>query len=185
MTHLGAVKLVLASTTRASRWHLDAGMCGPQQRAAAADEPGDMNYIRRHAGSMRDAGLSNATARLFSNPAGDYGSMVNERVGAGNWESGEELGDTWASRNAYSYGRCPARIPTLLDAQHARRCDRLRPYPCSNCLGLRSGYKEFRAWEMLHAHATSQIDGVFAPLQSRSFVHRCGTTTQCLSMRSA
>jgi len=31
--------------------------------------------------------------------------MVNERVGAGNWESGEELGDTWVSRNAFSYGR--------------------------------------------------------------------------------
>lgn len=31
--------------------------------------------------------------------------MVNERVGSGNWESGNELGDTWVSRNAYSYGR--------------------------------------------------------------------------------
>ena len=31
--------------------------------------------------------------------------MVNERVGAGNWESGDELGDTWVSRNAFSYGR--------------------------------------------------------------------------------
>ena len=76
------------------------------QRAAAADEPEDMNFVRRHAAAMRGAGItSNATARLFSNPAGDYGSMVNERVGAGNWDSGEELGDTWASRNAYSYGR--------------------------------------------------------------------------------
>jgi magnesium chelatase subunit H len=46
-----------------------------------------------------------ASARLFSNPAGDYGSMVNERVGAGNWDSGAELGDTWAARNAFSYGR--------------------------------------------------------------------------------
>lgn len=27
-------------------------------------------------------GYDNAAARLFSNPAGDYGSMVNERVGA-------------------------------------------------------------------------------------------------------
>jgi cobalamin biosynthesis Mg chelatase CobN len=36
--------------------------------------------------------------------AGDYGSMVNERVGAGNWESSTELGDTWAARNAFSYG---------------------------------------------------------------------------------
>ena len=32
--------------------------------------------------------------------------MVNERVGASDWESGDELGDTWASRNAFSYGRC-------------------------------------------------------------------------------
>lgn len=30
--------------------------------------------------------------------------MVNERVGAGNWESSTELGDTWAARNAFSYG---------------------------------------------------------------------------------
>lgn len=49
--------------------------------------------------------MSNSAARLFSNPAGDYGSMVNERVGASNWEDGKELGDTWASRNAFSYGR--------------------------------------------------------------------------------
>ena len=56
--------------------------------------------------SMKGTGLENPAARLFSNPAGDYGSMVNERVGAGNWDSGQELGDTWASRNAFSYGRC-------------------------------------------------------------------------------
>lgn len=29
------------------------------------------------------------------------GSMVNERVGAGNWENGDELADTWVSRNAF------------------------------------------------------------------------------------
>ncbi len=33
--------------------------------------------------------------------AGDYGSMVNERVGASNWEDGDELGNTWVSRNAF------------------------------------------------------------------------------------
>ena len=36
---------------------------------------------------------------------------MNERVGAGNWESGQELGDTWASRNAFSYGRCSPLSP--------------------------------------------------------------------------
>ena len=51
------------------------------------------------------AGLENTGARLFSNPAGDYGSMVNERVGASDWDSGAELGSTWESRNSFSYGR--------------------------------------------------------------------------------
>jgi magnesium chelatase subunit H len=42
---------------------------------------------------------------LFSNPAGDFGSLVNDQVVDGNWESGDELGNSWASRNAFSYGR--------------------------------------------------------------------------------
>ena len=170
------------------------------QRAAAADEPPELNFVRKHAQAMQAQvrsrarqrrrlslatlhglqrrvrravilplnvmstppstrawvqGLTNPAARLFSNPAGDYGSMVNERVsraccarlharlagshapagaapcslasrtpqtsvsatalppprwmhpqvGAGNWEGGDELGTTWASRNAFSYGR--------------------------------------------------------------------------------
>ncbi len=61
---------------------------------------------RKHSSAMTDQGLANSSARLFSNPAGDYGSMVNERVGSSQWENGSELGDTWASRNAFSYGRC-------------------------------------------------------------------------------
>ena len=52
-------------------------------RAAAADEPPEQNYVRKHSRVMTAQGLANSTARLFSNPAGDYGSMVNERVGAG------------------------------------------------------------------------------------------------------
>ena len=63
---------------------------------------------------MSEQGLGNSSARLFSNPAGDYGSMVNERVGSSQWENGSELGDTWASRNAFSYGRsvcCPFSYP--------------------------------------------------------------------------
>ncbi|KAK9800208.1 hypothetical protein WJX73_009512, partial [Symbiochloris irregularis] len=66
------------------------------QRAAMADEPPELNFVRKHASSMESEGLANPGARLFSNPAGDYGSMVNERVGASDWESGDELGSTWA-----------------------------------------------------------------------------------------
>lgn len=64
-----------------------------------------MGWSRKHTQGMAKEGISNGAARLFSNPAGDYGSMVNERVGASSWENGEELGDTWASRNSFSYGR--------------------------------------------------------------------------------
>ena len=60
---------------------------------------------------MRADGLENASARLFSNPPGDYGSMVNERVGTSEWEDGRELGDTWASRNAFSYGKAASAAP--------------------------------------------------------------------------
>ncbi|QHG18688.1 magnesium chelatase subunit H [Nostoc sp. ATCC 53789] len=75
------------------------------QRAADADEPDDQNFVRKHALALKAQGVENASARLFSNPAGDFGSLVNDRVVDGNWESGEELGNTWQSRNVFSYGR--------------------------------------------------------------------------------
>ena len=79
-----------------------------QRAAAAEDEPEELNFVRKHALALaEEAGVepAAAAARLFSNPSGDYGSMVNERVGTSDWSSSAELGDTWASRNAYSYGR--------------------------------------------------------------------------------
>ena len=75
------------------------------RRAAEADEPEDRNFIRKHAQALAARGVENPSARLFSNPAGDYGSLVNDRVVDGNWETSEELGNTWCDRNAYSYGR--------------------------------------------------------------------------------
>lgn len=75
------------------------------ERAAEADEPPELNYIRKHALKLEAAGVERGSARLFSNPAGDYGSLVNERVGNGDWEEEEELSATWQSRNAFSFGR--------------------------------------------------------------------------------
>jgi magnesium chelatase subunit H len=75
------------------------------RRAAEVDEPPERNAIRRHAQQLAAAGIPNPSARLFSNPAGDFGSLVNDRVTDANWESGEELAATWQARNAYSYGR--------------------------------------------------------------------------------
>ena len=75
------------------------------EAAASADEPPELNYIKKHEAAATAAGIDRPTSRLFSNPPGDYGSMVGERIGASNWATGSDLGATWASRNAASYGR--------------------------------------------------------------------------------
>ncbi len=75
------------------------------RRASEAEEPEEQNFIRKHALQLRSQGIDNTSARLFSNPAGDFGSLVNDQVTAANWESGEELAQTWTGRNAFSYGR--------------------------------------------------------------------------------
>jgi magnesium chelatase subunit H len=75
------------------------------QRAAEADEFPENNFIRKHYLALKSQGIENASARLFSNPAGDFGSLVNDQVVDGNWESGDELANTWKNRNVFSYGR--------------------------------------------------------------------------------
>ncbi|MFM6116831.1 MAG: magnesium chelatase subunit H [Sphaerospermopsis kisseleviana] len=75
------------------------------RRAVEVDEPEEQNFIRKHALELKAQGVENASARLFSNPSGDFGSLVNDRVVDGNWDSGDELGKTWESRNVFSYGR--------------------------------------------------------------------------------
>ena len=75
------------------------------ERAATAEESPEMNFVRKHATELEAAGAERPAARLFSNPPGDYGSMVNEVVGTGDWEDEASLGEVWKSRNAYSYGR--------------------------------------------------------------------------------
>ncbi len=74
-------------------------------RASQINEPEEQNFIRKHALQLTAQGVENVSARLFSNPAGDFGSLVNDQVVDSNWENGEELADTWRSRNVFSYGR--------------------------------------------------------------------------------
>lgn len=75
------------------------------ERAAFADESPDMNYIKKHTMDLETSGTERPAARLFSNPPGDYGSMVNEVVGSGDWDNSDSLGEIWKGRNSYSYGR--------------------------------------------------------------------------------
>ncbi|KAG7350999.1 cobaltochelatase [Nitzschia inconspicua] len=76
-----------------------------ERAAIVEDETEEMNFIKKHASQLHQDGVERPAARLFSNPPGDYGSMVNEVVGSGDWEDSESLGETWKSRNSYSYGR--------------------------------------------------------------------------------
>lgn len=59
--------------------------CAPLQRAADADEPPELNFIRKHALVMKAQGLSNPAARLFSNPAGEH-CCLHIRLVRGHWD---------------------------------------------------------------------------------------------------
>ena len=47
------------------------------ETAASADEPAEMNFIKKHSEVMRAQGVERAYSRLFSNAPGDFGSMVS------------------------------------------------------------------------------------------------------------
>ncbi|MBI1391967.1 MAG: magnesium chelatase subunit H [Alphaproteobacteria bacterium] len=90
-------------------------------QAAAADEPLDVNPIRRHALAYQaetGADLATAALRVFSNAHGAYGSNVNQLIDAGCWEEGSELADAYANRKCFAYGATggPAAQPDLLNA---------------------------------------------------------------------
>ena len=75
------------------------------ERASYNDEPEDMNFIKKHTQALAAKGVERPYSRLFSNPPGDFGSLVNEQIGSGDWSDGKELGNTWQGRNSFSYGR--------------------------------------------------------------------------------
>jgi magnesium chelatase subunit H len=75
--------------------------------AAAADEPVEFNYVRKHALAQASAlgcDLSEAATRVFSNAPGSYGANVNHLVESSTWESDAELGETFLSRKSFAFG---------------------------------------------------------------------------------
>jgi len=80
------------------------------ERAAYCDEPEDMNFIKKHTAALAAKGVERPFSRLFSNPPGDFGSLVGDQIGAGDWSDATELGNTWQGRNAFSYGRQGASV---------------------------------------------------------------------------
>lgn len=75
--------------------------------AASADEPLEMNFIRKHALAYQQAqgcDLETAALRVFSNADGAYGSNVNNLIDSSRWEDEDELAETYTSRKCFAYG---------------------------------------------------------------------------------
>ncbi len=88
--------------------------------AEAADEPLEMNAIRRHAlayQAARGCDFETAALRVFSNADGAYGANVNQLIDAGCWDNDDELADAYANRKCFAYGVSgePAGQPELLE----------------------------------------------------------------------
>ncbi len=76
-------------------------------KAAQAEEPLEMNFIRAHALKYsKDMGvdLETAALRVFSNAEGTYGSNVNQLVDSSAFDNEDELADAYESRKSFAYG---------------------------------------------------------------------------------
>ncbi len=75
--------------------------------AAQADEPEDMNFVRRHALSHQaehGCDLETAALRVFSNAEGAYGANVNLMIDDGAWTDPNELADSFERQKGFAYG---------------------------------------------------------------------------------
>lgn len=74
--------------------------------AAEADEPLDMNFIRKHAMKQAEEmgiNLRQAATRVFSNASGSYASNVNLAVENSTWESENELQEMYLTRKSFAF----------------------------------------------------------------------------------
>jgi magnesium chelatase subunit H len=77
-------------------------------KAATAEEPVEMNFVRAHAldyAEKMGCGMEEAALRVFSNAEGAYGSNVNQLIDSGAWGEEDELADAYEARKSFAYGR--------------------------------------------------------------------------------
>ncbi|MCA3449589.1 MAG: magnesium chelatase subunit H [Rhodobacter sp.] len=77
-------------------------------KAATADEPASLNFIRAHAmayAAQMDVDMETASLRVFSNAEGAYGSNVNTLVDSSAFGEEDELADAYEARKSFAYGR--------------------------------------------------------------------------------
>jgi magnesium chelatase subunit H len=76
--------------------------------AASADEPLEMNWVRKHALAYQQehgCTLETASLRVYGNAEGAYGSNVNNLVESSRWDDEGELAETYKRRKGFAYGR--------------------------------------------------------------------------------
>jgi magnesium chelatase subunit H len=90
-------------------------------QAAGADEPEEMNFVRKHAlayQKQHGCDLETAALRVFGNADGAYGSNVGMLVDSGRWDDEDELAETYTRRKGFAYGRAgrPVKQAALLNS---------------------------------------------------------------------
>ncbi|MFM7432112.1 MAG: cobaltochelatase subunit CobN, partial [Gammaproteobacteria bacterium] len=88
------------------------------RRAALADEPAEQNYLRVNADALIAQGRSidEATARIFTQAPGLYGTGVDEVIEESQWDDSNQLADLYQRRNGHTAGggRNGAAAPEVL-----------------------------------------------------------------------
>ena len=89
--------------------------------AATADEPEDMNFVRKHSlshAAKHDCDIETAALRVFSNAEGMYGANVNQLIDSGDWTDPDELANMWEAKKGFAYGvkGTPVRQAALLQS---------------------------------------------------------------------
>lgn len=76
-------------------------------QCALAEEPLELNPIRRHAlafAAAHGCDMKTAALRVFSNAEGAYGSNVNQLVDSSAFEDEGDLADAYQARKSFAYG---------------------------------------------------------------------------------
>jgi len=85
--------------------------------AAEADEPDDMNFVRKHAKQQAEEmniSLRDASARVFSNAAGSYSANVGLAIENGGWEDESQLQEQFLTRKGFAFN---ADKPGMMEQQ--------------------------------------------------------------------
>lgn len=89
--------------------------------AASADEPLELNYVRKHAlayQAVHGCDLETASLRVYGNADGAYGANVNNLIESSRWDQEDELAETYSRRKSFAFGRhgTPSAQPALMQS---------------------------------------------------------------------